>query len=235
MQQVPGNAPPSVDDVRARHERVRSEVATAAAGRAVEVVAVTKGFGPEVVRLAAMAGFGSVGESYAQEARAKWEALGGDDPGSTASSVEWHFIGRLQRNKVRALAPFVSLWQSVDSQALVDEIARRAPGAQVLCQVDLAGQPGRGGCTWRDLDALVEHARAAGLDVRGLMGVGPLGPPEDARQPFRRLAAAAAAHGLAHVSMGMSGDYVVAVEEGATIVRLGSTLFGQRPPRQPSR
>jgi len=185
-------------------------------------VAVTKGFGPEVVAAAVAAGVEDVGESYAQELVAKAAAV---------TPPRWHFVGRLQANKVRALAGTVELWQSVDRPRLVDELARRVPGAKVLVQVDVTGEPSKGGCPPGDVPALVERAAGAGLDPRGLMAVGPLGPPEEARPGFRALVGLADRLGLAERSIGMSGDLEVAVQEGATMVRVGTALFGPRPPR----
>jgi pyridoxal phosphate enzyme (YggS family) len=201
---------------------VRARIAEAGGADRVRLVAVTKGFGPEVVAAAVAAGVDDVAESYAQELLAKAAVV--DVP-------RWHFVGRLQANKVRALAPTVALWQSVDRPRLVDEVARRAPGASVLVQVDVTGEPSKGGCPPAEAPALVERAAAAGLEPTGLMAVGPLGPPEAARPGFRALAALADRLGLAERSMGMSADLEVAVQEGATMVRVGTALFGPRPPR----
>ena len=200
---------------------VRARIADAG-GEGVTLVAVTKGFGPEVVAAAVAAGVEDVGESYAQELVAKAAAV---------TPPRWHFVGRLQANKVRALAGTVELWQSVDRPRLVDELARRVPGAKVLVQVDVTGEPSKGGCPPGDVPALVERAAGAGLDPRGLMAVGPLGPPEEARPGFRALVGLADRLGLAERSIGMSGDLEVAVQEGATMVRVGTALFGPRPPR----
>ena len=112
----------------------------AATWPAIGILAVTKGFGAEVVEISMAAGLDDVGENYAQELLAKAEALPGLRP-------RWHFIGRLQRNKVRKLAPWVHLWQSVDRIPLGREIARHAPGAAVLVQVDVSGEPQKGGCS----------------------------------------------------------------------------------------
>jgi pyridoxal phosphate enzyme (YggS family) len=207
--------------VAERVAAVRARIADAG-GEGVTLVAVTKGFEPEVVAAAVAAGIEDVGESYAQELVAKAAVV--DVP-------RWHFVGRLQANKVRALAPTVALWQSVDRPRLVDEVARRAPGASVLVQVDVTGEPSKGGCPPAEAPALVERAAAAGLEPTGLMAVGPLGPPEAARPGFRALAALADRLGLAERSMGMSADLEVAVQEGATMVRVGTALFGPRPPR----
>jgi pyridoxal phosphate enzyme (YggS family) len=187
----------------------------------VRVLPMTKGFGPDAVEACLAAGLEDVGESYAQELVSKSGALG--------AQPRWHFAGRLQRNKVRALAPLVVLWQSVDRPSLVDELARRAPGAHVLVQIDPAGDPARGGCRPEEAAALVRRARDAGLVVDGVMAVGPVGPPADARPVFRRVASVADELGLVERSMGMSADLEVAVEEGSTMVRVGTALFGARP------
>ena len=199
--------------------------------RQVRIVCVTKAHPPQVAWAAAAAGFLDLGENYAQELLAKHREWPAGVP-----APRWHFIGRLQSNKVRQLAPTVTLWHTVDRPSLATEIARRAPGASVLVQLDLAGIPGRGGCDPTEGPALVEHCRSAGLDVRGLMGVGAPGGPEDARPGFRLLDRMATDLGLEERSMGMSGDAEVAVGEGATIVRIGSALVGPRarPPEDGS-
>jgi pyridoxal phosphate enzyme (YggS family) len=191
----------------------------------VEVLAVTKGFGGEAIEAAVAAGCSSIGENYAQELLAKRDVVERLGP-------VVHFIGRLQSNKVRQLVGVVDVWASVDRPGLVDEIARRAPGARVLIQVDTTGDPGKGGCPSGDTPALVARARDLGLEVDGLMTVGPTGePPEAARSGFRTVRALVGELGLAVCSMGMSGDLAVAVGEGSTQVRIGTALFGPRPPR----
>jgi PLP dependent protein len=192
----------------------------------ITLVAVTKGFGADVVRAALDAGLRDVGESYVQELTAKAADLSGDGTVPT-----WHFVGRLQRNKVRKAAPHVGLWHSVDRLSLGTEIARWAPGAAVLAQVNATGEETKGGCPPDQVPALLDGLADVGLDVRGLMAIGPPGPPEDARPAFRLVRSLAEKHGLAEVSMGMTGDLEVAVEEGATIVRVGTALFGPRPQR----
>lgn len=192
----------------------------------VRVVAVTKGFGPEAVEAALDAGLVDVGENYAQELVAKDAAVA-----PQAGERRWHFLGAVQRNKVAMLAPLVQLWHAVDRVAAGQAIAHRAPGAAVLVQVDVTGLPGRPGCRPADVPALVDALGEAGLAVRGVMAMGPPGPPEAARPGFRAAAAMADRLGLPERSMGMSGDLEVAVAEGATIVRLGRALFGDRPSR----
>lgn len=200
-----------------RVAEVRARVAAASGGRDVTVVAVTKGFGPATAQAALDAGLGDLGENYAAELVAKAAAVG---------PARWHHLGAVQRRQVRRLAPLVHLWHGVDRAAAGAEIAARAPGARVLVQVSLGGVDGRPGCTWEAAPALVGRLRDLGLRVEGLMGVAGGGPP---RAQFRRLAALARSLGLDELSMGMSGDLEVALEEGATIVRVGRALFGPRP------
>ena len=186
----------------------------------VRIVAMTKGFGTDAVTAAVAAGLVDCGENYAQALLAK--------VGEVPDATRWHFLGPVQRNKVKALAPHVAVWQGIDREAAVTAVARRQPGADVLVQVNLSSAPQRPGVSWDDAGALVDVARAAGLAVCGLMGVA--SPDlETARQEFRRLAALARAVEVDELSMGMSGDLEVAVDEGATMVRIGTALFGARP------
>jgi hypothetical protein len=218
---------PQVDPdlVAARAAEVRRRVAQAGGGSEVEILAVTKGFGPDAVLAAMRCGLTSVGENYAQELIAK--------AGSIPDGVrpQWHFLGRLQRNKVRALAPLVDVWQSIDRIELIEELAKRAPGARVFIQGNLSGEPQKGGAPLEQVPDLVAHARSIGLQVEGLMGVGPEGDPVGSRRGFRALVALADELGVVHRSIGMTEDLEVAVEEGSTMIRVGSALFGPRPPR----
>ncbi len=189
----------------------------------VEMVAVTKGFGPAAVEAAAAAGCTTIGENYAQELLAKADTI-------ERLGLAVQFIGRLQSNKVRKLVGRVDLWASLDRPSVIDEVARRDPGAAVLVQVNATGEGGKGGCDPAEVGALVDRAGAAGLSVRGLMTVGPtVGPAEAARPGFRRVRRLTDELGLTVCSMGMSGDLRVAVEEGSTSVRLGTAIFGPRP------
>lgn len=213
------------DTVAARLAGVleRLEAAARRAGRpqeAVRLVAVTKGVGTEVILEALDAGVSDLGESRAQELLDKAPTL-------AARSPAWHFVGRLQRNKVPALASVVALWQSVDRPEAGEAIARRSPGARVLVEVNVAGDPAKGGCSPREAAGLVEGLRAAGLTVEGLMTVPALG--SDPRPAFAALRELAWRLGLPELSMGMSDDFEAAVEEGATMVRLGRAIFGPRP------
>ncbi|HEV3225877.1 MAG TPA: YggS family pyridoxal phosphate-dependent enzyme [Acidimicrobiales bacterium] len=212
-------------DVVAGLGRVRARIVDAGGDLdRVEIVAVTKGHGPEAVRAAAAVGLADVGENYAQELVAKAEAV--DDP-----RLRWHFIGRLQRNKVRQVSHLVRCWQSVDRLAVGEEIARRSPGAAVLVEVGLTDDPVRAGARPGLVPGLVDALRDLGLDVQGLMAVGPQGPPAEIRAGFARVRALADQLGLRTRSIGMSDDLELAVAEGSTMVRVGSALFGPRPPR----
>ncbi|MEO0494372.1 MAG: YggS family pyridoxal phosphate-dependent enzyme [Actinomycetota bacterium] len=208
---------PAVVLERAAAVRARLD---AAGGADVRIVAVTKTFGPGAVDAAVAAGLTDVGENYAQEAAAKLTEI------TTDPTV--HFIGRLQRNKVRLLAPHVHVWQTVDRPELANEIAKRAPGARVMIQVDISGEENKGGCAPDATEDLVGHAADAGLEVVGLMGVALLAEPEAARPGFSLLRGLVDRLGLTECSMGMSADLEIAIDEGATMVRIGRDLFGER-------
>jgi len=217
-------SPPSSasDEVARRLLAVRQRIERAGGDPArVRVVGVTKGFGPDAVRAAREAGLGDLGENYAAELVAKAPAA--DD------AVVWHFLGAVQRNKVALLAPLVGLWQSVAREAEGARIARFAPGAGVLVQVDATGLPGRNGCLPSDVGELVRRLLDLGLDVRGLMTVAAPGLPA-ARAGFERVGQLADQLGLPERSMGMSDDLEAAVAAGSTMVRIGRALFGERPP-----
>ncbi|MFM7070148.1 MAG: YggS family pyridoxal phosphate enzyme [Actinomycetes bacterium] len=217
--------PELVDQISERADALRRRW-TELTDRSVRLICVTKGHGPEVAAAAVAAGLTDLGENYAQELADKAASFEG-----AGIAARWHFIGQLQRNKIRIIAPHVHWWHTVDRPALAVSLGERVPGATVLVQVDVANLPGRGGCSFAEVPALVAEARGAGLDVVGLMGVAPPGSPEDARPGFRRLVALADDLGLPERSIGMSGDADVAVSEGATVVRIGSALVGPRPAR----
>ncbi len=208
-------------EVRGRIERVTSDH--------VEILAVSKTHPPQAVAGALRCGIARFGENRAQELvdKAQWSerervlAPSGTHP-------EWHFIGQLQSNKIASAAPFVSVWQSVDRIKLGQRIARHAPGATVFAQVNLSGAAGKGGCSFDEVDELVEALVELGLDVAGLMGVGTAGDQRASGEAFARLRGRCDALGLAHCSMGMSADLEVAVDAGSTMVRVGSDIFGRR-------
>ena len=211
------------DNYRALRERVDQ-----IGGVNVGIVAVTKTFPIEAVRAVQAAGCRLVGENYAQELVAKFAGM------APADRPEIHFIGQLQSNKVRVIAPLVSVWQTVDRASVIDEISRRAPGATVMVQVNATGEAEKGGCRPDDVESLVERATRGGLHVNGLMTVGPTGgDTRRTRSAFRVTAGLARALALPELSMGMSGDWEIGVEEGATLIRIGSAIFGDRPPVNP--
>ncbi len=219
-----------------RLAHVRAEIARrqAAAGRTapVTIVAVTKGFGVDAVEAALDAGVTDLGENRVQEALDKVNTPAG-------RRAIWHLIGHLQRNKAKQVAGRFALVHSVDSVALADELDRRAAahGAKqrVLLQVNVAGETQKSGCTPDEAAALARHAAALPhLSLEGLMTIAPF-TDDDAvqRRTFRglrELRDALQEEGLwlPTLSMGMSADYGVAVEEGATVIRLGTVLFGPR-------
>jgi hypothetical protein len=214
-----------VRDTVARHQAVGGW------SHPVRIVAVTKTHGPEAVRAAMAAGLPDIGENRVQEALQKQEAL-------TDLSVSWHLIGTLQRNKARHAAGRFVLIHSVDRADLATELDRRvAPSGRqpVLIQVNCSDEPQKGGVEPDGLPALLDVVgELSRLEVRGLMTMSAL--TDDVgqqRSAFRRLrelrdAEERRGHRLPELSMGMSGDYPIAVEEGATMIRLGTVLFGER-------
>ena len=227
--------------VAAALERVRERIG-AAAGRAgrdpgdVTLVAVSKAHPVPLIREAIAAGQRDFGENRVQEAVAKYKELG--------TQVRWHFVGKLQRNKVRHLVGWVDLIHSLDRPELAAEIGNRAAATgatqEVLAEVNVSGDRGRGGVMPEGLVPLLESAASVpGVRVTGLMAMAPIvGSPEDARPYFRRVARLRDEAemefpelGIKHLSMGMSQDYEVAIEEGATLVRVGEAIFGHRSGR----
>jgi PLP dependent protein len=212
-------------------EVIRQRQAAGGWTHPVAIVAVTKTHGLEAVRAAAAAGLTAVGENRVQEALAKQEALG-------PVPVEWHLVGSLQRNKARHAVGRFALIHSVDRLELAGELQRRSAGGArqaVLVQVNCSGESQKGGVEPDGLlELLTALAQLDRLEVRGLMTMAALTADEgEQRRAFRQLrelrdAARGEGHRLQELSMGMSGDFGVAVEEGATIVRLGTVLFGER-------
>lgn len=224
---APGTGAVTPDTVRANLARVRDQVADAGGDPdAITVVAVTKGFGADVPLAALGAGLVDLGENYAQELQHKAEAVDDAGPGQ---APRWHFIGRLQSNKVRLVADRVSCWQSVDRGSLVKELASRAPGARIYVQVNASGEDQKGGATPAATPDLVARARDAGLTVEGLMTVGVFGDEAATERAFTTVADLADRVGVPGRSMGMSGDLEAAVRAGTTMIRVGTALFGQRP------
>jgi len=220
-------------DIAAAVARVRARLAAAASrsGRKSEditLVAVTKGVSLERIREAVAAGIADLGESRVQEAAPKIAALG--------APVRWHLVGHLQRNKAARAAALFEVIHSVDSAAVLAALGRRAPRPlDVLLQVKLAGEGGRHGVPAEALAALARQAVGLpGVRIVGLMTIAPPSrDPEAVRGVFRRLRELRGELGrligpLPHLSMGMSDDFEVAVEEGATMVRIGRAIFGPR-------
>lgn len=207
-----------LDAVRERIDAVR------APDQRVDLVAVTKRFDISVVAAGIEAGCTDLGENYAQELQAKAaevEELGYEP--------RWHMIGPVQRNKVKKIAHVVHLWHAIDRIPVLNEIGKRQPGSAVLIQVNFTGEDTKSGVDPGGIPELIDAAAAAGVEVRGLMTMGHTDTTQDPRPVFAECRAAVDAHGLTVCSMGMSGDFEIAVEQGATMVRVGSAIFGPRP------
>lgn len=233
-------------DVAARLAEVRARIESAArrAGRAggeVTLVGVTKRVPAERIAQAVHAGLRHLGESYLQEAQEKLPKLAAVLGGAAPADLRWHLVGRLQRNKAAAAAALFDLVESLDRLALAQALARHAQAQgrrlAVLLQVNLSGEPQKGGAAPEALPALLAGCAALpALEVRGLMTVPAASPdPEASRASFARLRAlredlrsAPGGAALCELSMGMSADFEVAVEEGATLVRVGTAIFGAR-------
>ncbi|HEY6093028.1 MAG TPA: YggS family pyridoxal phosphate-dependent enzyme [Gemmatimonadales bacterium] len=215
-----------------RLAQVRAEIARLAS-QPVTIVAVTKGFGADAVRAAAAAGLEDIGENRVQEAVEKQDALGSPDSGV---GVRWHLIGHLQRNKAKLVPGRFELVHSLDSLALATELDKRASGLRVLLQVNVAGEAQKSGCTVDEARPLARQIAALGnLRLEGLMTLAPFTDDVDVqRRTFRDLRVLRdtlqkeEGLWLPTLSMGMSGDYASAVAEGATVIRLGTVLFGTR-------
>jgi PLP dependent protein len=216
------------------HDRIAAALQRAGRGGAVQLVAVTKGHPAAAVAAAWRAGIAVVGENRVQELAAKREQTPAD------VKLAWHLIGHLQRNKVRQAVPLMDMIHSVDSLRLARELSNEAQrqGATVrgLVQVNVSGEETKGGFEGdAAVDGIAEAARLPGLDIAGLMTMAPFTDDEAVvRTTFRRtreLLERCHAAGLplgAELSMGMSSDYELAIEEGSTMIRLGTVLFGER-------
>jgi hypothetical protein len=212
----------NVELVRANLEAVRARVERAArrAGRdagEVEILVAVKYVGAEDIETLAQAGVTLVGENRAQDLIEKVTRAPG--------RLRWHFIGALQSRKVKLIVDHVELIHSVASDSVLRELERHAPpGFRILVEVNVAGEQGKAGIEPRELDAFIARSPVA---VAGLMTMPPLAAdPERSRVHFAALAELARERGLTTLSMGTSQDFEVAVEEGATIVRIGTILFG---------
>lgn len=216
--------PPEAKRIRENYESIVQRVRSLG-GSDVQIIAVTKTFPASAVNAVVAAGCLSIGENYAQDLLEKWPEV------DVNHRPEVHFIGRLQTNKVRSLSHVVDVWQSVDRISVIDEIARRAPSARIMLQVNAVGESDKGGCAIPELENLYDHCLVRGLTVSGLMTVGPTnGEVAVTRQAFETTARLALGLGLREVSMGMTGDLELAIDCGSTMVRIGSAIFGDRPP-----
>ncbi len=211
----------TADRVRANLADVRERIDAAAAraggeGTAVELLAAGKYVSTADLGVLAEAGITIVGENRAQELQAKVDAYG--------DAFTWDFIGRLQSRKVKLVAPLVRMIHSVSSDSVLAQLERHAPpGLEVLVEVNVAGEDGKGGVSPDDLDAFIERCP---VTVAGLMTMPPLADePGHSRRWFAALRELAQARDLRRLSMGTTQDFEVAVEEGATIVRIGTSLF----------
>ena len=227
-------------DLEERLEEVRGEIRSAAkqSGRSeadVTLVAVTKTFPASLIRTAWAAGLRDFGENRVQEITAKGPEL-------TDLTLNLHMIGHLQTNKVKAVLPHISHLHSVDRVHLAEEVAARLPDGRILpvfLQINTTSEASKSGATPEDAETLLDAVGALdGLSVRGLMTIGPLdGTEDDIRRSFvslreiRDRLERASGLDLPWLSMGMSGDFAIAIEEGATHVRVGSRLFGERSHR----
>jgi PLP dependent protein len=224
--------------VRANLERVRTEIAAASERselrregrerREVEILAAIKYVALEQLPVLADAGIRLVGENRAQDLQEKVAAHG--------ELFEWDFIGQLQSRRVRLIVPHVRLIHSLASESALRELERNRelarPGLRVLLEVNVAGEAGKAGIAPEDIDAFIARSP---VPVAGLMTMPPLSArPEDSRRWFAALRRLADERGLEHLSMGTSQDYVVAVEEGATIVRIGTKLYTIGAPPAPA-
>jgi hypothetical protein len=222
-----------MSDVAASWRAVLDRVRAAAlrAGRpeqSVEVVAVSKLQPPEAIRAAYAAGARAFGENYAQELRDKAAALT-DLPG-----LRWHAIGPLQTNKARYVAKSAHVFHALDRLEVAEELSRRRTGTPlaVYVEVNVAGESSKSGVAPDALGKLLDAVRPLpGLELVGLMTMPPLAPAEEVRPFFRAVAALAREHRLPGLSMGSTQDFETAIEEGATVVRVGTAIFGERPRR----
>jgi len=213
--------------IQSNLSRIQAAVAAAAAGRAVKIIGASKTVSSERIREAYNTGMRSFGENRIQEAIPKIENL--------PDEIEWHFIGHLQSNKVRDAVRYFSWIHSVDSSRLLHLIDKEASKQQkqisILFEINLGGEETKHGLA---PELLKEVLDASGnldhVTIRGLMAIPPFFEDADKVRPyFRRLKELASTHpSLTELSMGMSHDYIVAVEEGATMVRIGTALFGER-------
>ena len=217
------------DEIRGNLAAVERRVAAACdrAGRSrdeVTLVAVSKTFGADAVDAAIAAGATDIGENRVQEARDKKPAVEG--------RARWHLIGHLQSNKAKDAVRLFDVIQTIDSEALAEKVARAAGEKRIeaLVEVNIGRESQKSGVEPEEVDALVKRLKPyeAALAVTGLMAIPPAGEADSVRVHFRELRRMCQSLGLPQLSMGMTDDFEVAIEEGATIVRIGRAIFGSR-------
>ncbi len=191
----------------------------------VLLIAAAKTKGADLIEAALAAGVADIGENYVQEAEGKREQI--------AAPARWHMIGHLQRNKAKRACATFDVIQTVDSLALGEALGRQAGGrrepVRVLVEVNLGGEATKSGVAPEEVEELIEQLRGlAGVEVAGLMTVPPASSVEGARPYFRRLRGLRDALRLRELSMGMTDDFEIAIEEGATMIRVGRAIFGER-------
>ena len=216
------------EEIRANLAAVERRVAEACrrAGRRrdeVTLVAVTKTFGADAVDAAIAAGATDIGENRVQEAR--------DKKPSVTGRARWHLIGHLQSNKAKDAVRFFDVIQTIDSESLAEKVARAGAEkrVEVLVEVNIGRESQKSGVMPEEVETLVKKMKSfQSLEVTGVMAIPPVGEPESVRVHFRELRRMRDALGLPQLSMGMTDDFEVAIEEGATIVRIGRAIFGSR-------
>ena len=209
-----------IEEVKERAQELAEAVKTKSGGNAI-LLPVTKGFGVGEVQAMLEVGLTKVGESYAQEILEKTKMI-------TDNRIAWHMIGRVQRNKVRKLSETVDLWHSVDREELIAEISKHKSDSKILIQVDMNDRHEQGGCSPENVPNLIEFASDKGVKVEGLMTIGVDHDIEATKNIFSELAKLSKKMGLKEISMGMSNDFEIAIDYGATILRVGRSIFGER-------
>ena len=210
-----------IEEVKERAQKLAEVVKTKSDGNAI-LLPVTKGFGTREVQAMLEVGLTKIGESYAQEILEKRKMV-------TDNRIAWHMIGGVQRNKVRKLSETVDLWHSVDRKELITEISKYQKNSKILIQVSLNDRHKQGGCSPENVPDLIEFASDKGINVEGLMTIGVDQDIDATKNVFAELGKLSEKMGLKEISMGMSNDFEIAIDYGATILRVGRSIFGERP------
>ena len=209
------------EEIKERLQEI-NKIIDAKAQNPVTLIGVTKGFTHEEVNIASELGIKNFGENYAQELLTKNPLV---DP-----EISWHYIGQLQSNKIRKISHLVDVWHSVTSLKLAREIHKRNDQAQILLQVSLMGPSNSKGFEVEQLPQLISELRDMNIDISGLMTMGVPGDMVATRVVFKELRKLADTFELPECSMGMSDDFEIALENGASMIRVGSAIFGNRRP-----